>query len=220
MAQDLEDELLFRRKTRRKDGRFPENLERNRLLFDYWSRGYTIRVTAVLASVPEGTVSGYFRKFGRAARRGDATLPLDEVTAQNSDSLGTTAEDEKKQKLSQSFQIKTMILSMIIKAITQDQKDPRTALDEARTFEEIKKNYIPTDEEMEAAGTPVEALLVSLGVPPRVIFGARSILEAQKMYNAAAPETSSSSTPSLHPTREPVKHSKPGRITSLLLDEG
>ena len=48
---------------------FRKNVQRESILFRHWSEGYTVKETAILTSVPEGTVSHYFSRFNRDKKR-------------------------------------------------------------------------------------------------------------------------------------------------------
>jgi len=44
---------------------FRKNVERESTLFKFWSSGHTVKETALLSGVPEGTISHYFSRFNR-----------------------------------------------------------------------------------------------------------------------------------------------------------
>jgi len=44
---------------------FRKNVQRESMLFGYWGSGHTVKETAILSDVPEGTISHYFSRFNR-----------------------------------------------------------------------------------------------------------------------------------------------------------
>jgi len=44
---------------------FRKNVERESTLFEFWRTGHTVKDTALLSGVPEGTISHYFSRFNR-----------------------------------------------------------------------------------------------------------------------------------------------------------
>lgn len=50
---------------------FPENFDRNILIYDLWKKGYTISEMSFETGIPRSTVGYYVRKFNKRARRGD-----------------------------------------------------------------------------------------------------------------------------------------------------
>ena len=49
---------------------YTPNLERNKIIYDLWESGYSVRQISSLTGIPRSTVGYYVRKFNRLAAEG------------------------------------------------------------------------------------------------------------------------------------------------------
>ena len=47
-----------------------QNIYRNKIIYELWERGWTVKQIAAEAGIPEGTVAYYVRKFNKATAQG------------------------------------------------------------------------------------------------------------------------------------------------------
>ena len=48
-----------------------ENADRNFLIYELWTKGYTIKEISDETGIPEGSIAYYVRKFNKKSRRGE-----------------------------------------------------------------------------------------------------------------------------------------------------
>ena len=44
---------------------FRKNFKREKILLEYWKQGKTVKTSAILSGIPEGTISHYFARFNK-----------------------------------------------------------------------------------------------------------------------------------------------------------
>jgi hypothetical protein len=116
---------------------FPENFDRNILIYDLWKKGYTINEMSFETGIPRSTVGYYVRKFNKHARRGDPIVFPHKKEKQNEEKIAL--------KVTGKF--------MIQKRLKEFMMGP-DALNNAEQFlriiklvSEVEKKIFPTEDE-------------------------------------------------------------------------
>ena len=130
---------------------FPENTDRNRVIYELWTKGCTIDEISSDTDIPRSTVGYYVRKFNTCARKGTP------IVFQRLDNTDT------KDKASRAVDKTAFPLYETLSKFLKDKDEidkMYKILMIVKLIKELQRDLFPTKEEIEAVFDPKNASFV------------------------------------------------------------